>query len=238
MSHGAEWDFFDAIYCITLASRPDRMQAAKEQFARVDLEERIEFVVVARDEEDPVRGIFSSHQRCLSQALAAGAQHILIFEDDVFFRQHNPERLREACRFLEDIGTWDGFALGCLTRSSRPTNRRGVVRIRYQCLTHGYALNRPFAKRILQESWQGVPIDTLIHRLGGEFYALHPMCAFQGLATSDNNTVWIDRLRSIFGGLALIQKGNEVYCNHKWLIIFIHVLVAAGLIALFWPTCS
>lgn len=238
MSRGAEWDFFDAIYCITLASRPDRMQAAKEQFALVDLEERVEFIVVARDEEDPVRGIFNSHQRCLSQAVKAGARHILIFEDDVFFKQYIPERLREACRFLEKRGTWDGFALGCLTTSSRRTTRPGVVRIRYRCLTHGYALNRPFAERILRESWQGVPIDGLIHSLGGEFFALHPMCAYQGMETSDNKTVWIDRVRSIFGGLACIQKGNEVYCNHKGLIFFIHFLVAVGLIALFWRTCS
>jgi hypothetical protein len=82
------------------------------------------------------------------------------------------------------------------------------------------------------DPWQGVPIEGVIHDLGGEFFALHPMCVFQGLATSDDKTPWIDRVRSIVGGLAFIQKCNEVYCNHKGSIIFIHFLAAVGLIVL------
>lgn len=227
MSQGLGWDFFDAIYCISLDSRPDRTAAARKQFALAGLEGRVEFLVVTRDEEDPARGIYGSHQRCLSQGLAAGAQHILIFEDDVFFRDYSPERLREACRFLGDTGEWDAFFLGCLTSGSQPAGREAVVRVRYRCLAHAYALNRPFAERIAREPWRGVPIDGLLHAVGGRFFALRPMCAFQGLATSDNKTVWIDRLRSLFGGLPLIQQGNELYHNNKGLFMLLHLAAAA-----------
>ncbi|MBM9612966.1 glycosyltransferase [Desulfobulbus rhabdoformis] len=232
-SQGDGWDFFDAIYCITLESRPDRMQAAKEQFALVGLAARVEFIVVARDEENPERGIFTSHQLCLRKALTAGARHILIFEDDVFFRKFDHERLRNACQFLEQGRGWDGFALGCLTSSSQPTSQKGMVHIGYRCLTHAYALNRPFAERIVEEPWQGVPIDGLFHALKGDFFALYPMCAFQGQAASDNKTVWIDRMRTLFGGLARIQRGNELYCNNRGLIFLIHLVGAVALIALF-----
>ncbi|WP_310601377.1 hypothetical protein [Desulfobulbus sp.] len=234
MSQGPGWDFFDAIYCITLDSRPDRMAAASEQFALAGLEGRVEFLVVARDEENPARGIYGSHQRCLSRGLAAGARHILIFEDDVFFRDCDPERLRQACGFLQETDSWDALFLGCLTNGSQPTGRNAVVRVRYRCLAHAYALNRPFAERIAREPWQGIPIDGLLQAVGGHFFALRPMCAFQGLASSDNKTVWIDRLRSLFGGLPLIQRGNELYHNNKGLFVLLHLAAAVAAIVLFF----
>jgi len=232
MSHGLGWDFFDAIYCITLGSRPDRMEAARAQFALAGLEGRVEFLVVAKDQDNPERGIFGSHQRCLSLGLAAGARHILIFEDDVFFRDCNLQRLSLACRFLQETGDWDAFFLGCLTSGSRPTGRDCVVRIQYRCLTHGYAFNRPFAERIVREPWQGMPIDGLFRTVGGRFFALRPMCAFQSQASSDNKTVWIDRLRNLCGGLARIQQGNELYHNNKKLFLLLHLAVAAAIVLL------
>ena len=101
MPHPLDWAFFDTIYCITLDSRPDRMIEARRQFASVGLEDRVEFVVSTRDAAAPARGIYHSHLRCLSKGLEAGAQHILIFEDDIFFRRFNALRLGEACRFLQ-----------------------------------------------------------------------------------------------------------------------------------------
>jgi len=232
MSQGLGWDFFDAIYCITLDSRPDRMEAAREQFALAGLGGRVEFLVVTRDGENPERGIYESHQRCLALGLAAGARHFLIFEDDVFFRGCNHERLREACHFLRETATWDAFFLGCLISGSQPTGQDAVARVRYRCLSHALALNRPFAERLAKEPWQGIPIDGLIRTMGEHFFALRPMCAFQGLTSSDNKTVWLDRLRALFGGLSLIQRGNEFYYNNKITFILLH-LAAAVAIGLF-----
>ncbi|MCL1979471.1 MAG: glycosyltransferase [Proteobacteria bacterium] len=236
ISQGLGWDFFDAIYCITLDSRPDRMAAAEAQFALAGLAGRVKFLVVARDEEDPARGIYESHQRCLSLGLAAGAQHILIFEDDIFFRGCDHQLLDHACRFLQETNTWDAFFLGCLTNGSRPTGQDGVVRIQYRCLAHAYALNRPFAERIAQRPWQGIPIDGLLQAVGGNFFALRPMCGFQGRASSDNKTVWLNRLRSLCGGLPLIQLGNELYQNNKKILILLH-LAAVVAIVLFLLAC-
>ncbi|MBV5318231.1 MAG: glycosyltransferase [Desulfobulbaceae bacterium] len=227
MTQPLGWDFFDKSYCITLESRPDRMLAAQRQFAAVGLDERVEFLIVAKDSENPERGIFHSHLRCLSQGLAAGARHILVFEDDVFFRGFSPERLSAACHFLQQTGKWDAFFLGCLTTGSRPTDRANVVQVKYRCLAHAYALNRACAERIVREQWQGIPFDGLLHRCGPHFFALQPMCAFQGLASSDNETVLIDKLRKLCGGLPFIQRCNELFQNNKGLVIALHLLVAA-----------
>ena len=59
------------------------------------------------------------------------------------------------------------------------------------------------------------------------------MCAFQRLTSSDNKTVWLDRVRNLFGGLAIIQRCNEIYHNNKGLVIILHLAVATAAIALF-----
>jgi len=233
MTRPLGWDFFDRIYCITLDSRTDRMREAKRQFAAVGLEERVEFVIVAKDDEDPARGIFQSHLRCLTEGLKAGAQHILVFEDDVFFRGFSEERLHAACRFLRETSRWDAFFLGCITNGSRRTAQNAVVQVKYRCLAHAYALNRSYAEKIVREKWRGLPFDGLLRRCNKHFFALSPMCAFQGQASSDNETVWIDRLRNLCGGLPFIQRCNEIYQNNKGLILALHFVVATIAIVLF-----
>ncbi len=226
------WDFFDKIYCITLDSRPDRMEEAQQQFAAVGLNDRVEFFLVTKDDANPARGIYQSHLRCLTRGLATGARQILVFEDDVVFRGFSEERLGAACRFLQQTGTWDSFFLGCLTSGSRQTDEDAVVRIKYRCLSHAYALNRPYAERIVREQWKGLPFDGLLRHCNAHFFALYPMCAYQGLASSDNETVWIDRLRNLCGGLPFIQRCNEIYQNHKGLVLALHLLAVAVAIAL------
>ena len=220
------WDFFDTIYCISLDSRPDRQLEARRQFAAIGLADRVEFIVVRKNMADQAEGIFRSHMLCLQKGLAAGARHILVFEDDVFFRNFNRQRLEEACRFLHDTGRWNAFFLGCITGGSAPTSAGAVRRIRYRCLAHAYALNRPFAERLLREEWRGIPYDKLLSRYDDGLFALHPMCAYQGLAGSDNRTVVLDRLRTLCGGLPFLQKCSEIYQNNKVMIIAAHLLVA------------
>ena len=43
---GGDWSFFDKVYCISLVNREDRRIEAREQFARVGLADRVEFLLV------------------------------------------------------------------------------------------------------------------------------------------------------------------------------------------------
>ncbi len=223
------WAFFERIYCISLEVRSDRRRLAREQFAGVGLLERVEFVRVREHPSDRARGIFESHQLCLDQGLTAGARRILIFEDDVFFHGFDPARLQRACQALSGLPRWDAFFLGCITRGMQRTADPALSRIRYRCLSHGYAVSEDFARRLVRERWQGIPYDTLMKERASRCYALSPMCAFQGLAGSDNQTVAIDRLRRICGGLPFIQRVSEFYQQHKLPLLLSH---AAGLAVL------
>jgi hypothetical protein len=226
------WDFFDKVYCISLVARNDRRELAEKQFAHSHLLELVEFVIVDKLQSNPEQGIFASHLLCLNRGLAAGAQHILIFEDDVFFRNIDFPGLADACAELERMDNWDGLFLGCLTSGSSKTGTKSLVRIKYSCLAHAYALNQSFAERIVREKWRSIPYDTLLRKCSGDFFAVYPMCAFQGLAGTDNRTVRIDRLRRFFGGLPFIQRMNEMYQNHKTTVLAAHLAVLLGLVAL------
>ena len=227
----AAWHFFDKIYCISLESRSDRLMEAKRQFASVDLAGRVEFVIVQKNIDDQVKGIFQSHMSCLTKGLAAGARHILVFEDDILFRGYSERQLHEACLFLDETEGWNAFFLGCLTNGSTRTASAAVAKVKYRCLAHAYALNRPFAERLVREKWSGIPFDDLLRRCNDGFFALSPMCAYQGLAGSDNRTGARDRLRNAFGGLPFIQKSNEIFQNNRMLIISLHFLLAAIAVA-------
>ncbi len=228
------WSFFDKIYCISLQERQDRRQKARQQFADVGIGNRVEFVIVKKHSENPEKGIFESHRQCLVQGLASGAETILVFEDDVFFRGFSDSSLHIACDQLKGFPCWDVLLLGGITSGSRKTSAKNLTKVRYRCLAHAYAINRSFAQTIVGKKWNGTPWDEMFRLSGGAFYALYPMCAFQGTEGSDNRTIAIDRVRRFFGGLPFIQRTNELYQNHKLLLTAVPVTVFVILAAFFF----
>jgi hypothetical protein len=229
------WNFFDRFYCISLREREDRRRSAQAEFLKVGLAERVEFVIVDRCSNDFEREVYESHMMCLREGLEAGAHHIVIFEDDVTFDRFDPERLRSCTEFLKEHPQWKVFLLGALLRSSSKTANPSVQKVRYQSLTHAYALNRHYAEALADEPWSGIVNDTLFRPLKDDIYAIRPMCAFQKNFTSDNYKYpKLAFFRNLLGGLKNIQMGMEFYQQHKIGIIIVHaVLVLLILMALF-----
>lgn len=229
---GSGWDSFDRIYCISLEGRADRRQAATAQFSKVGLDGKVEFVLVKPHPVNVEQGMYESHMTCLQKGLAAGAEHIVVFEDDILFDRFDPERFRQCTRFLSAHPDWKVLLLGALIRSSRRTDDPAVQEVGYQSLAHAYALNRPYAETLAYQPWQGIVIDTIFRPLTDHIYAVYPMFAFQNDFTSDNDKkyVGLERFRHWCGGLERIQKGNEFYHRHKFGIMAGHVLVMLPLL--------
>jgi hypothetical protein len=226
------WDFFDRLYCISLQEREDRRKSAREEFSKAGLADRVEFVLGERHPSNMEQGVYESHMLCLRKGLEAGARNIVIFEDDVEFDHLDPERLRSCTEFLRRHPEWKVLLLGALIRSSRKTTDPCVQKVRYQSLTHAYALNRHYAETLAYEPWQGIVNDTLFRPLADDLYALYPMCAFQKNFTSDNYKYPILVIvRRLLGGLKRIQKAYEFYHRHKFGVYAAQVMVI--LLALF-----
>ena len=189
--------------------------------------EKSKVAVVACPDYEPARV-----KESLQKGLEAGANNIVIFEDDVEFDRFNPERLKKCTQFLKQHPAWKVFLLGALIRSSAKTTESCVQKVRYQSLTHAYAVNRHYAQTLAFVPWSGIVNDTLFRPLKEDVYAIYPMCAFQKNFRSDNykypNLVIIRRL---LGGLKRIQKANEFYHRHTFGLYAVQTLVL--LLALF-----
>jgi hypothetical protein len=82
-----------------------------------------------------------------------------------------------------------------------------VQKVRYQSLTHAYALNRDYAQMLAYQPWQGIANDTLFRPLKDDVYAACPMFSFQKDFSSDNYEYRnLERFRKMMGGLRRIQN--------------------------------
>ena len=232
------WSFFDQVYCISLAHRTDRRNEAGAQFTRVGLGERVRFWIVEKHPTHSEQGIFESHMSCLRNALQAGAETILIFEDDVQFDRFSPARLEGAVSFLTSTPGWHMFFLGCFVRNMRRTPSASVVKVRFKCGAHAYAIHADFARQLVKIPWQGVAFDDLIRDMRDQStYALRPACAFQSDSPTDNDRLLaLHRIRGMLGGFRRLQKWNEFQHYHARFLILAHVLAVllAAALLLLW----
>jgi len=225
--------FFDKIFCISVDSRVDRQKSAKQVFEELGILQRVEFVLVQKHPSNPEEGIFESHLQSISRGVEEGGKHILIFEDDITVAHFQAERSTKAIRQLQQLENWDAFFLGAISSGSRKTASKYLAKIDYRCLTHGYALNRPFAKKIIEEQWQGVAYDGFLKKHCSNSFVPVPMIAFQSTSISDNKTIFLDKIRRIFGGLQFLQRSNELLQRYKLPIIIVHLLVLTAVFLLF-----
>ncbi len=234
------WDFFNKIYCISVRQRQDRRQSARLEFAAAGLLDRVEFILVEKHPENPEQGIYASHLLCMEKGLAAGADTILIFEDDILFSGFQESVLEDACQGLTGYPDWQGLFLGGIVSRIEKSGNRALVLIGYRCLTHAYAVSADFAEQIIRIPWQGIPYDGVLKRESEKaagrrrFFAVQPMFAFQSDSATDNKTVKIDRLRRILGGLQRLQRLNSWYYLRKREIFISHGIVVLLIFWLVW----
>jgi len=227
------WDYFDKFYCISLNERSDRREDAKIQFAKIGLLGKVEFVLVKKHPHNSEQGIFESHMSCIKKGILAGANNIVVFEDDILFERFSPTVLKNCVDFLSTNPRWNVLFFGCLVSSSKKTGNKSVLKVKYRSLAHAYVLNHNFAKSLIKIPWQGKAYDAILHNVTDTFYLIYPSFAFQDNSRSDNSQfAQLDKFRRLCGGLRRIQKWNELYHRHKIIIIALHVFVI--LLALKW----
>lgn len=220
------WGYFGKFYCISLEERTDRRAHARAQFQKVGLADKVEFVIVPKHPHNCEEGIYNSHMACIKKGLLAGADRIVIFEDDIQFDRFSTAGLKNCADFLAGTDNWNALFFGCLVSDSRKTANQSVLRIKYRCLAHGYVLNRQFAELLVKTPWQDIPYDHLLNNFAGSYYAVYPSFAFQSNSRTNNmKKAGLDRFRRLFGGIRRIQKFNEFYHHHRGLVIAAHIVI-------------
>jgi len=165
---------FDRSYIINLRERPDRRREAIEEFARVGIalpHPKVEFYTAERPtEKGPFasigqRGVFNSHRDVLRRAIERNLSNVLVFEDDVFFRDV-PES--EIARMLAELDRqpWDlvyfGYVFPSEDTLTGPLAPCDVLTLGSQFC----GINGPFI-RYMAQYMDACEQRPLRHRLGG-----------------------------------------------------------------------
>ena len=217
---------FDAAF-VNLAHRQDRREHMERELARVGIQaDRFEAfkpddfpeperVKVMRARTPGAIGCYYSQISVIARALKSG-RNILVLEDDVFFCDDLPERLRYIEDYLPTVDPeWDVFSLGgCFhappdTRGWHKDDHLGrefdrtriprIMRVYGSWFTFAYFVRAESAQRVLaaldsnlEQSWG---IDHNFITLGDKLrcYCFVPGCAFQIDGKSDigdGNTIF------------------------------------------------
>jgi hypothetical protein len=180
--------FFDLIYCINLDSRPDRWQEVVREFSAVGIADRVErFPAITHAE--PREGCRLSHVECVRRADAAGAETVLIFEDDVIFRGLTQERLARLLSRLRTIPDWELLYFGGTVLAD--PERHGELMKVPMAGTHAYAIHRRAFAKIPECT---LPYDIWLAR-NLQSYCADPIVAWQRAGFSDVDGKWSAPLR-------------------------------------------
>jgi len=164
-------DAFDRAYIINLRERPDRRQEVEQEFQQIGLsipDDKVRFYTATRPTERAqfhsigARGVFTSHRNILELAVKDRLRNVLVFEDDVSFRDVGE---RFIARLLAQISglEWDLLYFGY---ASPPDEQLSGPLLPWKDITlgtHFYAVNGPFMARMLdymRESEAGPPGDA------------------------------------------------------------------------------
>ncbi len=105
------FDFFDRIVCINLDSRPDRWALACEEFDNVGIRHRVQRLPAITGNNDNKKNLILSVLTAIRDAEESGLDNLLIFEDDVIFKNYDPGFLQCSIDTLRKVD-WNLFYLG------------------------------------------------------------------------------------------------------------------------------
>ena len=143
-------DSVDRVVCINLVERKDRFQKAKARLNAVGLS-NVDFYFAKPHQRGAMYGCFDSHRACIQKAYDDGICNLLIFEDDVQFREGWDLVFEDAGVFLRSNDSVDYDALFLGGRMVYVHEKTTANIWQAKCmLAHAYIISRRGMKTFLQ----------------------------------------------------------------------------------------
>lgn len=143
------FDYFDKIYCINLPDSEDRKELATEEFRKVGIDDRVEFIYATPPHEStkctPLKfpkgeiGVSLSQIKAVVHAIDANANNVLIFEDDFTFIDSELKRIKSCIQELPE--DWDVFFLGGHPIAQMMPFSMNLLKTRMFVQANAYAIN-------------------------------------------------------------------------------------------------
>lgn len=194
----------DGVLCISVHDREDRRALLDEAFAGSGL--HVEYVLVARDSENPERGCYNSHLRCVELALQRGYRRVLILEDDATLEFFAPHMVSRINRFLAKRNP-DMFYLGVNLGRLWLTWTPSVARVRARG-SHANILSAEACRKVIAlGDYSGLGIDSCYSKMFAGF------CCFPMISQQQPEGACASDLRQFRGG----GKGcDEAFWEANW----------------------
>lgn len=166
----------DAVLCISLNHRCDRRTLLLEEFAK-SFQNKIEFILIDKDAENPERGCYNSHKKCAQIILDRGYKNALILEDDATFTPLSINKLKNINRFIEKENP-DIFFLGGIVCKLWLTWQKNIALCELIC-AHAYILSCSACHKFVAFEYEGEPVDHFYNRLFTHRYCCIPLISDQ-----------------------------------------------------------
>lgn len=166
----------DAVLCISLNEREDRRELVRQEIKKINADAQLEFVLVNKDQEDPQRGCFNSHQQCARIALERQYSRVLVLEDDVLFEGFTDEKIKTINSFLNKKKP-EVFYLGAILGKMWLTWVPRIARVRGQG-AHAVILSADACKKVNALVYDTRGIDSVYTKIF-KIYTVFPMIAYQ-----------------------------------------------------------
>lgn len=180
----------DQVVTISLIHRDDRRELVNRELSKLAL--KTDFYLAQADSENRERGCFNSHRAVCADAMRAGLNNILVFEDDVKIRHFTTNQIARINHFVkQQAHRFDILYLGLIIGDMWFSPYRSIVRTR-GAGAHAYIVSQRGMKKLAQYDYQGIPIDKIMKR-ELKCYSIYPMIAEQHPETVVTSDISSDR---------------------------------------------
>ena len=162
---------FDVIYYINLKHRVDRFDHINNELSKTNIDKnkinRIEGIYI---KDFGILGCAKSHILALQQFIKSPHNTCIIFEDDFEFTQDQIIINNLINRFFNEVKDFDVLMLSANILNNQPTNYDFITKIIDAQTLSGYAINKKFAEKLLNN------YQTSVYLLEQEGHKVHDLC--------------------------------------------------------------
>ena len=206
------FDFFDDIYCINLPDSVDRKNKMTEEFNKIGILNRVEWIC-AKPPPKNFRisnfryvgelGVGLSQIKCMIRSMSRNSDNCLIFEDDVFFDDNILQRMKNGINQLPQ--NWNALYLGGNPKEKLKDYSSELSSVGLILGAYGYSVNKPF-------------MVELVEKYLDKFTSNFPNCTVDDIISKsvrNNNSYTFDLpVCHPHTGLSIIRNAHRDYHNY------------------------
>ncbi len=150
------FDFFDAMYCINLDSRPDRWETVQAEFKKLGIQDRVERVPGVLNKLEGHKGCRDAQINCIKKAKESGLENIFIFEDDVLVLETDMTYYEKLIDALKNTREWHMFFLSATIWRTPAVYNDYLFYAERLLALHAYAVHSSMFDSILKDYNNGI----------------------------------------------------------------------------------